>query len=312
MSTGAHMGTFTGVKARGRFLDAYARAMEHWPSPRGERDVETLFGTTRVHHYGKANGHYGKATGIPLVLLHGQNATPAVWASNVAAFAEDRPVLAVDRVGEPGFSSQTAPIRTAEATAAWLDQVLAGLGVDRAHLAGHSYGGWVALNQAVRAPGRVASVTLADPVGALAPLRPGFVLGAIAALVSGSESFQRRWLGRLIGDPGESPETAEAQTRVVLEALRGFRGRLTSPQRISAEELRSVTAPVLLLMGGESRAVDARRAESRARRLLSDVRTEIVPGAGHAIPVPVLNSRVPAFVSSVETRSGSTPRRRWS
>ncbi|WP_431042459.1 alpha/beta fold hydrolase [Streptomyces sp. P1-3] len=297
------MGRFTGVEARGRFLDAYDRAMEHWPSPREERDIETRFGSTRVHVHGEGDG-------IPLVLLPGQNATPAVWASSVAAFAEGRPVLAVDRVGEPGYSSQTAPIRTADDTAAWLEEVLTGLGADRAHLVGHSYGGWVALNHAVRAPGRVASLTLADPVGALAPLRPGFVLGAVAALLSGSERFQRRWFTRLVGDPGESPEAAEAQTRVVLEAMRGYRGRLIPPRRIGDEELRSVTAPVLLLMGGDSRATDARRAEARARRLLPDARTEIVRGAGHAIPVRVLNSRVPAFVSAVEARSGRSTQRR--
>ena len=34
-----------------------------------------------------------------------------------------------------------------------------------AHLVGFSYGGWIAMNQAIRAPGRVASVTLLDPAG---------------------------------------------------------------------------------------------------------------------------------------------------
>ena len=34
-----------------------------------------------------------------------------------------------------------------------------------AHLVGLSYGGWVAMNQALRAPARVASITLLDPAG---------------------------------------------------------------------------------------------------------------------------------------------------
>ncbi|MEU7164483.1 alpha/beta fold hydrolase [Streptomyces morookaense] len=111
-------------------------------------------------------------------MLHGANATPAVRASDVAALAEGRTVLAVDRLGEPGRSVQTAPIRTADSAAAWLEELLAGLGLDRVHLAGQSYGGWPALNQAVRRPARLASVTLADPVCALAPLRAEIVPGA--------------------------------------------------------------------------------------------------------------------------------------
>ncbi|MGP3923471.1 alpha/beta fold hydrolase [Streptomyces sp. 8N616] len=297
MGAGTHMGSFIGDEARARFLAAYDRAMEYWPGPRRQRDIPTRVGTTRVYGYGESDG-------IPLVLLHGQNATPAVWASSVAAFARDHPVLAIDRVGEPGYSTQTAPIRTADEMADWLEEVLEGLGVDRAHLVGLSYGGWVALNQATRSPGRLASVTLAEPVRALAPLRPGFVLGAVAAMVSGSEGFRRRWFDRLVGDPGETAEAAEAQARVALEAMHGFRGRLIPPQRIRDEELRSVTTPVLLLLGGDSRATDARRAQARARRLLPAARIEVAPGAGHAIPVKVMNSLVPAFLHDIETRSG--------
>ncbi|MCC2274281.1 alpha/beta fold hydrolase [Streptomyces sp. ET3-23] len=290
---GNTLSSFTDDAARARFLAAYDRAMALWPDEREERDVPTRFGTTRVYVHGKGEG-------TPLVLLHGANATPAVWASNVAALAEGRTVLAVDRLGEPGRSVQTAPIRTADAAAAWLEELLAGLGLDRVHLAGQSYGGWLALNQAVHSPARLASVTLADPVCALAPLRPGFIIGALAAVASGSENVQRRYLQRVLGAWGETGEAAEALMAVLVEAMRGFRGRLVWPQRIGDAELRSVSVPVLLLAGGESRAADARRAETRARLLLPDVRAEVVPGAGHAIPVAVLNRQVPAFLRAVE------------
>jgi pimeloyl-ACP methyl ester carboxylesterase len=290
------VGSFTSDDARRRFLAAYEHAMSFWPTPREERDVETRFGTTRIYGYGTGDG-------TPIVLLHGQNATPAVWAPNVTALAVDRPVLAVDRVGEPGRSTQTAPIRTAEDTAGWLDEVLSGLGVERVHLVGFSYGGWVALNHAVRAPGHVASVTLVEPAGALARFRPAFLLGAIAAVVSGSQGYQRRWFGRLVGDTGEGPEATEAMTRVSLEALRSFRGRLLAPRLLTDEELRSVKVPVLVLLGGASRATDPGRAQARAQELLADVRTEIVPGVGHAMPAKVLNDRVPAFLRDVEART---------
>ncbi|GGX60874.1 carboxylesterase [Streptomyces hiroshimensis] len=294
---GAQLSSFADEAARARILGAYDKAMAFWPEPRGQRDVSTSFGTTRVHTY-------GGGPGTPVVLLHGQSATPAEWAPHVAVLGEGRPVLAVDRVGDPGYSTQSAPVTTAQDTANWLEEVLAGLGLERAHLVGHSYGGWVALNHAARRPARVASVAAYEPPRALAPLRPGFLLGAVAAMVSGSEKFQRRWFTGLIGDTGAAPEEAEAQMRLSLEALRGFRVRLLPPPRMTDEELRSVTAPALILLGGANRAMDSTRAAERARRLIPDVRAEIVPGAGHGIPVKVLNSRVPEFWREAEAAQG--------
>jgi hypothetical protein len=64
----------------------------------------------------------------------------------------------------------------------------------------------------------------------------------------------------------------------------------------------------MVLLGGASGVADSRHAEARARALLADVRTEIVPGVGHTMPATVLNDRVPAFLRDVETRtSGGAP-----
>ncbi|GHG45875.1 alpha/beta fold hydrolase [Streptomyces griseocarneus] len=293
------IGSFTSGEARTRVLAAYDRAMAFWPEPRDEQDVETAFGVTRVYGYG------AEGDGIPVVLLHGQSAGPTEWAPHVAALADGRRrVFAVDRVGEPGYSTQTAPVRTPDDMAAWLEEVLAGLGLERVHLVGHSYGGWVALNHAVRAPGRIASVAVYDPPRALASLKAGFVFGAIASFV-GPEGFRYRWFTELIGPTGVPAEEAEAQTRFSLEAMRGFRIRLLPPQPMSDEELTGITVPALVLLGGESRVHDARRAEERARHLMPGAHVEVVPGAGHGIPVKVFNERVPEFVREAEDKQGA-------
>ncbi|MFD7631097.1 alpha/beta fold hydrolase [Streptomyces sp. NPDC059851] len=290
----ARISSFADDAARTRILAAYDRAMAYWPEPREEHDVPTRFGRTRVHVYGA-----GERT--PVVLLHGQSATPAEWAPHVEPLARaGRRVLAVDRVGEPGYSSQSLPIGSADDTAAWLEATLAGLGLERVHLVGHSYGGWVALQQAVLVPERIASVAVYDPPRALAPLKPGFLLGAVAAAVSGSDSFQRRWFTRLIGETGVTAEEAEAGMRLSLDAINGFRIRLPQPQRMSDEELASIKVPTLVLLGGADRVMDSHRAEARAQHLIPDIRTEVVPGAGHGIPVEIFNDRVPDFLHEVE------------
>ncbi|MCX4808649.1 alpha/beta fold hydrolase [Streptomyces sp. NBC_01214] len=285
---------FTDDAARARILSAYDRAMAYWPEPRGEQDVPTRFGSTRVHSYGAGEG-------TPVLLLHGQSATPAEWAPYVEALARaGRRVLAVDRMGEPGYTVQRLPIGSADDTAAWLEETLIGLGLERVHLVGHSYGGCVALQHALRAPGRIVSLSVYDPPRALAPLKPGFLLSAVVAALSGSDSFQRRWFTRLVGDTGANVEEAEAGMRVSLEAINGFRIRLPQPQRMSDEELRSIEIPTLVLLGGADRVMDSQKAEARVRRLIPDVRTEVVAGAGHGIPLEIFNRRVPEFLHEVE------------
>jgi pimeloyl-ACP methyl ester carboxylesterase len=74
-------------------------------------------------------------------------------------------VYGVDMPGDPNPSIPRASMTPPESCAAWLDDLLSQLSDRPAHMVGASYGGWVAMNQALRAPARVASITLLDPAG---------------------------------------------------------------------------------------------------------------------------------------------------
>jgi pimeloyl-ACP methyl ester carboxylesterase len=58
----------------------------------------------------------------------------------------------------------TAPIRDADDEARWVAEVHDGLGIDAAHVVNPSFGGWLALNLALRRPDRVCSVVGVEPV----------------------------------------------------------------------------------------------------------------------------------------------------
>lgn len=128
-----------------------------------EQDVETSFGTTHVYRYEPDDPAARSRT--PVVLVHGAGSCSAMWYPNTPTLSAERPVYAVDTPGDPGRSVQREPIHQPERAAQWLDETLDGLGLDRVHLVGTSYGGWLALNQAHRGPERLASVTLLDPGG---------------------------------------------------------------------------------------------------------------------------------------------------
>src|SRR6201996_7007642 len=161
---GAEAGTWVSDATRDRFMTAYERAFALWPQPYEEFDIETATTTTRVHAYRP------RAEGAPIVLLMGAGFNASYWYRHVKELSTAGPVYAIDTPGDPNPSVARAPIATPEASAAWLDEVLGQLSASQggdgpAHLVGVSYGGWVAMNQAIRAPARVASLTLLDPAG---------------------------------------------------------------------------------------------------------------------------------------------------
>ena len=109
-------------------------------------------------------------TGEPLVCLPGLGATKASFLPTIADLAgDDFRLIALDL---PGFGDSVKPIGApydakyfARATVAALDA----LGLDRAHLAGNSMGGRVAMETAFQHPDRVDRLVLLSP--ALAWLR---------------------------------------------------------------------------------------------------------------------------------------------
>ena len=110
-------------------------------------------------------------SGPDVILIHGLGATKASFFDTAAALSRTYRVHALDL---PGFGSSSKP-RAAYDAAFFARAVLAvmdQLGIERAHLAGNSLGGRVALEVGLRAPERVRALGLLCP--ALAFLRRGY------------------------------------------------------------------------------------------------------------------------------------------
>nr|BEK70674.1 alpha/beta fold hydrolase [Kitasatospora purpeofusca] len=265
---------FKNDQARDRFRTAYARALaELWPGPRTTLDLPTAFGTTRVYRTGPPDGE-------PIVLLPGSGGNALMWHRYIDTLAEHRPVVAVDTVGEPGASVQSAPIADGRDGAAWLDELLAALDVTDAHLVGCSYGGWLALNHQIHHPGRTASLTLVDPAG-FADFGARFYTWLIAgALAATAPRPLRPPLARLVGNSA----VLESELMKLMRASTGFRRALPVPPVLSDEELRRLRIPALFLLGARSAMHDSRKVADRLGELVPTARVEIVPGTGHALP----------------------------
>jgi pimeloyl-ACP methyl ester carboxylesterase len=288
-------GSWTDDAARERFMAAYERAFALWPQPCEEFDVETATATTRVHAY---RPHPG---GDPVVLLSALN-TAGLYA-HVAPLAADGPVYGIDLPGDANPSVARALMTPPQNCAAWLDELLGKLSDRPAHLVGFSYGGWIAMNQAIRAPGRVASITLLDPAG-LTKLDARFWWWlSISGLATLTPMPLRRRLARWL----DTPAMLEPELMTMMWAgTRGYHAEPKFPRVLTDDELRAIDVPTLLVTGARSALLTP--AEARARgNLMPHAEVAIVPGShGGFTRIDELNDRIAAFIKSQATDKRAT------
>lgn len=148
----------------------------------------------------------------PFVLIHGLGGDRHSWRPVIDGLTARRDVVVVEL---PGFGASTplppdvepSPVALAAAVLRRLDEA----GVGRAHVVGHSLGGWVALELADLVPSRVASVTALTPAGFWdGPLevregravRVGRLLSPLLPLVLASPYVRGGVLSGALGGPG--------------------------------------------------------------------------------------------------------------
>ncbi|WP_416238216.1 alpha/beta fold hydrolase [Streptomyces mutabilis] len=264
-----------------------------------EQDVETSFGTTHVYRYEPDDPAARSRT--PVVLVHGAGSCSAMWYPNTPALSAERPVYALDTPGDPGRSVQREPIHRPERAAQWLDETLDGLGLDRVHLVGTSYGGWLALNQAHRAPERLASVTLLDP-GGLEKVGLRFFVWIFAGFFA---TFAPKALRPRLAAWLDQPVLVMPELRTMIRTgVRAYRIRRPAPLPLSEAELTTIRTPLYLVLGKRSLLLHPERQRERVPRLIPGARAEIVTGTGHGPQIDHaedVNRRMLAFMASVPT-----------
>ncbi|GAA3216954.1 alpha/beta fold hydrolase [Nonomuraea helvata] len=285
------IGEFTDDAAKTRFLDLYQRAFDRlWPGPPAAVDVPTAFGSTRVYRAGRSDGP-------PIVLLPGAGGNALMWHRYIRTLGDHHPLIAVDTVGEASASVQQAPIDDGRDGAAWLDELLAALDVNSAHVVGCSYGGWLAIHHEIHRPGRIANLVLLDPAGFALP-GPRFFGWAIAGGLAGfAPRALRPGLARLVANG----TILETELMSLIPASARYRRRLPNALVFSDDDLRALRTRSLFLLASRSALHRSRQVADRLARIVPGAEVEIVPGAGHALPMDrpdLVTERILQFVAA--------------
>lgn len=210
----------------------------------------------------------------PVVLLHGTSASLHTWDGWTAALVKERRVVRFDL---PGFGL-TGPAADGDYTiAAYVRFVVAmldALGVRRCVLAGNSLGGQIAWSTAVAHPDRVAALIIVDAAGY--PLESqsvpiGFRLAKVPVvnrllLKTLPRSIVESSIRNVYGDPSKvTPALVDRYFELTLRE--GNRASL--PERFRqaghgdhADDIKTVTAPTLILWGGKDRLIPPSHADA--------------------------------------------------
>lgn len=230
--------------------------------------------------------------GFPLLLLHGFGASTYLWQPVLPALARERRAVAIDL---HGFGWTERPAEPAAYTLDGQARLVLGvadeLGYDRFDLAGHSYGGAIALYLAARHPERVRALVLVDnamPSYAALRREPRYGNRALSRLYVRTVGLRpKRVRAGLVESYADDSKVTDELVAAYLDRLRvegvedAFYG-LTAPngEPVVELDLATVAQPALVVWGEEDTLISAAAARASSAKLPRG-RFVALPGCGH-------------------------------
>jgi pyruvate dehydrogenase E2 component (dihydrolipoamide acetyltransferase) len=218
------------------------------------------------------------------ILIHGFGGDLNTWMFNHQDLATNHSVYALDLPGHGSSSKQVG-----DGTIAGLAEVLGGfldsIGVNKAHLVGHSMGGAVAAIFALKHPERCLSLTLIASAGLGPEIDGDYIRGFVSAARRNDLRPQLEKLfadSRLITRQLVDDTLKYKRLDGVEAALRTIASQFCPSDRqavILREQITQLKVPVLVVWGSEDRILPA----SHALNLPQHVRTEVLSSQGHMV-----------------------------
>jgi 3-oxoadipate enol-lactonase len=226
-------------------------------------------------------------SGEPLVFVHGYTGDISDWRPQIPEFSPAYRVLVMDL---RGHGRSEAPSDQSAYTVAQMardvEALVAEAGFERYHLVGHSMGGAIAQEIALRSPQRLLSLTLEDTSlkfegmsdDAMADWRRDRYLLAVNEGMAAAASLP-------IPDTPHMPaerleETAARLSRMSLDAFVGAMIGLLQWEG-TAERAPAISAPTLIVYG-DLDAPGLIAAAGRLAELIPNATVEVIPESGHS------------------------------
>jgi len=217
-------------------------------------------------------------SGPPLLFLHGAGGA-ARWLAFQERLAKDFSVYFPSHPGHGGSPAAEWIEHISDLAFHYLD-LLDALGLERVHLVGASFGGWIAAEIATMASHRLASLVLIDPVGIrvdgwIYPFLFGMDIPEIVTTI-----FQNPMAALALAPPDQSVETLALQYRQGAALARvSWNPYLYNP--LLRRRLGRISAPTLLCWGAHDKLAPLARCGETWAREIPGARLRVFDDSGH-------------------------------
>lgn len=255
------------------YIKAYNETLTLWPVPYEEMDIKTSYGKAHVIISGPENG-------MPLVLLHGLDASSTMWYPNIAAYSKKYRVYAIDYLLEPSKSIAKVKKMDNDEMCEWYNEIFNKLNLKKFTLIGNSRGGWLATNYTLKNLGRVDKLILLAPVQTFSNINIG-----LATRDAANFKFfpSRDNLDDLINVFSRHPEKLDDKFKEQLYLGTKYSKAnlsLINMSPFSDDELEALALPVLVLVGDHDILNDIDIIE-KSGKLLPNVEGAVIEDAAH-------------------------------
>jgi len=236
-----------------------------------------------------------RGSGPLVILIHGSVSDYREWEKQLGPLAQHYQVVAYSR----RFHWPNArPGKDADASVASVDRqvddlaaLVKSLGSTPAHIIGHSFGGAVALNFALRYPALVRTLVLVEPAVSSVlgdkPENSEATKEGQAIRAKMKEAFDSGDAQRIVRTyaehvaPGEFERATTAVREMLIANVQAFQLDFTSPRPVlTCDDAQRVSAPVLVVSGDRS-PLGLQRIAAAAAKCIPKARLITISGATH-------------------------------
>lgn len=235
--------------------------------------------------------------GSPVILIHGIGEYIESWLPNFSTLSTQHQVYALDLPGHGRTEKPLTISYTIESLSQFIRDFMVALGVEKAHIVGHSLGGAIGTRLALRQPAAVNRLVLVSS-GGLG--KEGTMILRIASLPLLGELLTRPSLSGaassakiLVHNPavmtddlielGYQMSALPGAQKSFLKTLRSnasFLGQKESMYGTNTRGIKSIMNPVLVIWGRQDQVVPVAHADVAAKGF-PDVRVHIFDNCGH-------------------------------
>jgi len=227
--------------------------------------------------------HYYKAgQGEPLVVIHGGGGDARTWWNNITELSEKYTVYAPDLPGYGGSQPLVGDYFIPELSE-FLGSFASNLGLEKFYLVGHSLGGGIALDYALKSPQKIKKLVLVSSLCLGREIAFWVRLMSIPALIHSLGVLTItilkgiKWLAEQL-NPAEFIMPLSPASMTVGGSITTFRQQ----SLVLENRLSEIAVPTLLVWGAKDPIVPVRHAY-QAAMVIPDCRVKVFEGRGHNV-----------------------------